>query len=72
MDTAPGLDHCREILLPIRERWTDGNLAMRRALDCESADPLTHEAHRNRLFAAQQGSHGRGKTPDNIAASIAA
>jgi xanthine/CO dehydrogenase XdhC/CoxF family maturation factor len=45
---------------------------MRRALDCESADPLTHEAHRNRLFAAQQGFHGRGKTPDNIAASIAA
>ena len=72
MGTAPEVDYCREVLLPIWERWTDGNLAMRRALDCESADPLTHEEYRNRLFQAQQVFHGRGETPDNLAASIAA
>ena len=71
-DREAALGYCRSVLLPIWERWTDGNLAMRRALDCESADPLTHEECRNRLFAAQQGFHGRGKTPDNLAAGIAA
>jgi hypothetical protein len=63
------LAYCRSVLLPIWERWTDGNLAMRRALDCQSADPLTHE---DRLFAAQQAFYGRGETPDNRAAGIAA
>ena len=71
-DREAALGYCREVLLPIWERWTDGNLAMRRALDCQSADPLTHEAYRNRLFAAQQGFAGRGETPDNLAAGIAA
>ena len=71
-DREAALAYCRAVLLPIWERWTDGNPAMQRALDCESADPLTHEEYRNRLFAAQQGFAGRGETPDNLAASIAA
>jgi hypothetical protein len=66
------LDYCRSVLLPIWERWSDGNVVMRRALDCRSADPLSHEECRNRLFAAQQAFHGRGETPDNLAAGIAA
>jgi hypothetical protein len=39
---------------------------------CESADPLTQEKCRNRLFAAQQAFHGRGDTPDKLVAGIAA
>lgn len=40
-----------------------------RLMERRSAD---HEAARNRLFQAQQAFHGRGKTPDNLAAGIAA
>ena len=29
-DREAALGYCREVLLPIWERWTDGNLAMRR------------------------------------------
>jgi hypothetical protein len=28
--------------MEIWERWTDSNLAMRRLLECESANPLSH------------------------------
>jgi hypothetical protein len=34
------MDYCLRFMLHIWERWTDGNLAMRRALECEIADPL--------------------------------
>jgi hypothetical protein len=59
-------------LLPIWERWTDGNLAMRRALECESADPLTHEERRNILFQTQIRLAGRGDSAPNMAAMLAA
>jgi hypothetical protein len=45
---------------------------MRRALDCESVDPASHEEQRNRLFASAQQSHGRGESPANMAAKLAA
>ena len=60
------------VLLPVWERWTDGNLAMRRALECDSADPLTHEERRNILFQTQCQFQGRGETPANMAAMLAA
>jgi hypothetical protein len=59
-------------LLPIWERWTDGNLAMRRALACDSADPLTQEERRNILFQNQCRFQGRGDSPANMAAMLAA
>jgi hypothetical protein len=38
-DAVNWLICCREILLPIWERWTDGNPALRRALESEESDP---------------------------------
>jgi hypothetical protein len=71
-DRAAQRAYAYEYLLPIWERWTDGNPAMRRALDCESADPSTHEERRNTLFQAQCLFHGRGDSPTNRAAMLAA
>ena len=71
-DRAPHLIYAYTHLLPIWEIWADGNLAMRRALECESADPLSHEEQRNRLFAAQQQFWGRGEAPSNVAPKLAA
>ena len=59
-------------LLEIWERWTDGNAAMRRALECDSADPASHEELRTRLFATQQQFWGRGDVPSNLAPKQAA
>ena len=64
--------YARDRLLPIWELWTDGNPAMRRALECEGADPLTHEEQRNRPFATQQLFWGRGEAPSNVAPKLAA
>jgi hypothetical protein len=71
-DRAAQRAYAYEYLLPIWERWTDGNLAMRRALDCESADLSTHEERRNILFQAQCLFQGRGDSPANMAAMLAA
>jgi hypothetical protein len=69
---TPTLTYCRITLLPIWERWADGDRSMRRAPECTSADPLTHEEQRNRLFATMQQFHGRGESPANMAAKMAA
>jgi hypothetical protein len=69
---AAQLAYAHEHLLPIWERWTDGNLAMRRALDCESADLSTHEERRNILFQAQLKLEGYGDSAPNTAAMLAA
>ncbi len=61
-----------EHLLPIWERWTDGNLAMRRALESDSADPLTHGERRNILFETQCRFQGSGDSPAYMAAMLAA
>lgn len=45
---------------------------MRRALECESTDPLTHEERRNIVFQAQCRFHGRGDSPANMTTLIAA
>jgi hypothetical protein len=71
-DDAPALSYCRDVLLPIWGRWVDGDPSMRRALDCRGAGPASHEEQRNRLFATAQRFHGRGESPANIAAKLAA
>jgi hypothetical protein len=71
-DDSPARSYCYTVLLPIWERWTDGDPAMRRALECQSADPLTREEQRNRLFATAQRFHGRGEWRSNMAAKLAA
>jgi len=53
------LVYVREHLLPIWERWTDGNLAVRRALECDSADLASHEERCNILFQTQLKFQGR-------------
>jgi hypothetical protein len=64
--------YCLQHMLPIWERWTDGNLAMRRALECESADSHTHEERRNTLFQTQLKFEGHGDSAPNLAAMLAA
>jgi hypothetical protein len=71
-ERADQLVYAYEHLLPIWERWTDGNLAMRRAIECDSADPPTHEERRNILFQTQCRFQCRGDSPANMAAMLAA
>jgi hypothetical protein len=71
-DGATQRAYASEQLLPIWERWTDGNLAMRRALECESADSHTHEERRNILFQTQLKLGGYGESAPNRAAMLAA
>jgi hypothetical protein len=71
-DRAAQCAYAYEHLLPIWERWTDGNLAMRRALECESADSHTHEERRNILFQIQLRLGGRGDSAPTMAALLSA
>ena len=71
-DRSSQTTYAHEHLLPIWERWTDGNLAMRRSLECESADPKSHEERRNILFETQCRFQGRGESAANMAALLAA
>jgi hypothetical protein len=43
MDRDKQVAYCIERMLPIWERWTDGNLAARRLLECARADPASRE-----------------------------
>lgn len=43
--------YCFRVLLPIWGRWTEEHQSMRRALDCASADPRTHQERREALMA---------------------
>ncbi len=58
---------CQEHLLPMWERWTDGNPAFRRLLDALGADPLTRIERRAALCGvrAQLRAHG---DPGSVAA----
>jgi hypothetical protein len=44
-DPGAQLACCREQMLPIWERWTDGNPAARRLLGGERVDPASREEH---------------------------
>ena len=66
------LAYCREVLLPIWERWTRGDPAMRRALENHNADPVTHEKLCDALFQAQSKLQARTRVPAYRAAVLAA
>jgi hypothetical protein len=64
--------YCREHILPIWERWTDGNVAARRLLECESADPASHVALFGRLMATTHEIRTHGRAASTRAAIAAA
>jgi hypothetical protein len=68
------LDFCQEQLLPIWETWTDGNPALRRFLECRSADPASHEERLQILVRAsgELRRRGRGSRGVEAAALVAA
>jgi hypothetical protein len=63
---------CRQHILPIWERWTDGNLAARRLLERTSADPASHVALFGRLMATTHALRTRGHDAGTRAALAAA
>jgi hypothetical protein len=66
------LAYCRVHILPIWERWTDGNVAARRLLECESADPASRVALFGRLMATTHELRMRGRDASTRAALAAA
>jgi hypothetical protein len=58
--------------VPIWERWTDGNLAARRLLECTSAEPASHDELFRALMATTRELRARGRTASIIAACAAA
>ncbi|MDB5075583.1 MAG: hypothetical protein JWO42_1762, partial [Chloroflexi bacterium] len=60
---ADQLAYCHEHMLPIWERWTDGNQAVRRFLECTSADPVTHEEMLQQLLDTSIAISRYGDTP---------
>jgi hypothetical protein len=60
---------CQTLLL-IWERWTDGNLAMRRMLECESADLRSHEERCRILMEAITQLMVRGSVDASSRAAI--
>ncbi len=66
------LAYCREVLLPIWERWTHADPVMRRALECHGVDPQVHERRCDDLFRAQRRMSERSSVPAYRAAALAA
>jgi hypothetical protein len=71
-DNAEQRAYCRKHMLPIYERWTDGNLAARRLLECESADAASHEELFRRLLDTTRELGARGNDSSVRAARSAA
>jgi hypothetical protein len=70
-DDVDQLEYCYTHMLPIWERWTDGNQAVRRFLECTSADTVMHEEALRRLLDASIELSRHGDTP-GIRAALAA
>jgi hypothetical protein len=66
------LAYCREHILPIWERWTDGNLAARQLLECDGADPASHVELFGRLMAITHELRARDRDASTEAALAAA
>jgi hypothetical protein len=64
--------YCLASIVPLWERWTDGNLAARRLLECMSADPASHEELLRRLLDTTQELGIRGNDSSVRAARTAA
>jgi hypothetical protein len=69
-DSGDKLWYCRVILLPIWERWTDGHPALRRALECATADPDAQRQRQQRLQQVMARLQARGRSP-SVRAAIA-
>jgi hypothetical protein len=63
---------CQEQLLPIWEKWTDGNPALRRFLACQSADPASHEERMHMLIRTTGDLRRLGKDSPGVQAAILA
>ena len=64
--------HCREVLLPIWERWTDGNTALGRFLDSTSAEPASRVEQLHRLVTTTEALRRQGQRASARAALLAA
>ena len=64
--------HCRDVLLPIWERWTDGNLALRRFLERGSADSAARAARLHLLLTITATLRRQGQSASVRAALLAA
>src|SRR5258708_7703639 len=69
-DRDTQIAYCLEHILPIWERWTDGDPAVRRLLECESADPVQSEERFQELKATTLRLRKRGRNA-RIAAALA-
>ncbi|MDB5057211.1 MAG: hypothetical protein JWO59_683 [Chloroflexi bacterium] len=65
------LEACHKFILPIWERWTDGNPAVRRLIECSSADPNTYD-ERFRLLLNTTAELSRHSDGVGIRAALAA
>jgi hypothetical protein len=63
--------YCLTHIVPLWERWTDGNLAARRLLQCASADPASHEELFRRLLDTTRELGARGNDSSVRAARCA-
>jgi hypothetical protein len=72
MDRNAQIAHAREHMLPIFERWTDGNVSARRLMECESADPASHEERFRSLIDTTAILRRRGRGLGTMAALDAA
>jgi hypothetical protein len=64
--------YCLAHMVPVWERWTDGNQAAHRLLECTSADPDSHEELLRRLLDATRELGVRGNDSSVRAARFAA
>lgn len=66
------LADCRTRLLPIWERWTGGDPALRGVLDCPSTDTGRQEERLRLLIAATGELRGRGDGDPGVRAALLA
>jgi hypothetical protein len=72
MNRDAQLAYCHEYMLPIWERWTDGNLDARRFLECDQTDPDWIESRLDIFIAAITATRRSGKSYAVGAALLAA
>jgi hypothetical protein len=72
MDRDAQLAYCLVHIVPIWERWTEGNMAARRLLESANADPASHGELFGRLMATTHALRTRGTDASTEAALAAA
>jgi hypothetical protein len=71
-DRERQLAYCQEHMVPIWKRWTNGNRAARRLIDCARQDLASHDGLFNHLVAATFALQRQGIDPAVRAALVAA